>query len=155
MNTAQFITYSSYREYPPEEMIARASQWRAELQRRRTVRSFSNRPVAREVIEQCLLAAGTAPSGANLQPWHFVVVTDPAIKRPIRVAAEKEEHAFYLNSGWLMKGSVKAFGRPRDRIRRLLLSSVTAGSHPPVGSGSVAGRQNRTGQLLGWRGGAP
>ena len=95
MNTAQFITYSSYREYPPEEMIARASQWRGELQRRRTIRSFSNRPVAREVIEQCLLAAGTAPSGANLQPWHFVVVTDPAIKRPIRVAAEKEEHAFY------------------------------------------------------------
>jgi Nitroreductase family len=56
---------------------------------------FFNRPVPREVIESCLASAGTAPSGANLQPWHFVVVSDPAIKRQIREAAEKEEYEFH------------------------------------------------------------
>ena len=95
MSAPRFVPYSTYREYPPEEMLTRASQFREELQRRRTVRSFSDRPVPRAIIEQCLLAAGTAPSGANLQPWHFVVVGDPAIQRRIRAAAEKEEHAFY------------------------------------------------------------
>jgi len=95
MTTPQFVPYSTYREYPPDEMLSRASELRAQLQRRRTVRSFSDRPVPKEVIEQCLLAAGTAPSGANLQPWYFVVVSDPGIKRRIREAAEKEEHAFY------------------------------------------------------------
>jgi nitroreductase len=91
----RFIPYSTYREFPVDEMLARATALRAELQRRRTVRSFSDRPVPRAIIEQCVLAAGSAPSGANLQPWHFVVVTDPAIKREVRLAAEKEERAFY------------------------------------------------------------
>ncbi len=62
---------------------------------RRTVRDFSARPVARQLIESCLRAAGSAPSGANLQPWHFAVVSDPALKREIRVAAEAEEREFY------------------------------------------------------------
>ncbi len=84
-----------YRGYPPEEMAARALAFRAELRRRRTVRDFDGRPVPREVIETCLLAAGTAPSGANLQPWHFAVIQDAAAKRRIRVAAEAEERAFY------------------------------------------------------------
>jgi nitroreductase len=65
------------------------------MRRRRTVRDFSDRPVPREIIKDCLRAAGTAPSGANLQPWHFVVVGDPAIKKQIREAAEEEERAFY------------------------------------------------------------
>ncbi len=65
------------------------------MRRRRTVRQFSERRVPREIIEDCLRAAGTAPSGANLQPWHFVVVGDPAIKKQIREAAEAEERAFY------------------------------------------------------------
>ena len=95
MTAPRFRPYSSYREYPPEEMLSRASEMRAELQRRRTIRSFSDRSVPKAIIEQCLLAAGTAPSGANLQPWHFVVARDPEIKRRIREAAEKEEHAFY------------------------------------------------------------
>lgn len=95
MTAPQLAPYSTYQEFPPGEMLARAAAFRAELQRRRTVRAFSDRPVAREVIEQCLLAAGTAPSGANIQPWHFAVVSSPALKRQIREAAEKEEHAFY------------------------------------------------------------
>jgi len=65
------------------------------MQRRRTVRNFSDRPVPREVIEYCIRAAGTAPNGANLQPWHFVAVSDPAVKREIRIAAEAEEKEFY------------------------------------------------------------
>jgi nitroreductase len=95
MAEPRFIPLTSYREYPPEEMKQRAASFRAEMLRRRTVRYFSSRPVAREVIEDCLLVAGSAPSGANMQPWHFVVVSDPAIKRQIREAAEREEHEFY------------------------------------------------------------
>jgi nitroreductase len=86
---------NDYREYPVEEMERRAAEFYAELRRRRTVRDFADRPVSRAVIEQCLLAAGTAPNGANMQPWRFVVVQDPAIKRRIRLAAEAEERAFY------------------------------------------------------------
>jgi nitroreductase len=85
----------AYREYPAPEMALRASEFSADIARRRTVRDFDSRPVAREVIEQCLLAAGTAPSGANQQPWHFAVVTDPARKKRIRDAAEAEEREFY------------------------------------------------------------
>lgn len=95
MAKANFQPLTSYIEYPVDDMKQRASTFRADLQRRRTVRNFSDRPVPREIIEECLLAAGTAPSGANLQPWHFVVVSDTAIKSEIRVAAEVEEHEFY------------------------------------------------------------
>lgn len=86
---------ASYREYPIEEMRRRAAAFCAGLSRRRTVRDFSPRPVPREVIEDCLRAAGTAPSGANMQPWHFCVVGDPAVKRQIREAAEGVERTFY------------------------------------------------------------
>jgi nitroreductase len=85
----------NYREYPSAEMVERSRAFRADLARRRTVRDFESRPVPREVIEQCLLAAGTAPSGANQQPWHFAVITDPEVKRRIREAAEAEEREFY------------------------------------------------------------
>jgi nitroreductase len=95
MPPQKFIPLTSYREYPVEEMKQRATSFREEMQRRRSVRHFSDRPVPREVIDTCLLAAGSAPSGANMQPWHFVVVSDPAIKRQIRQAAEKEERKFY------------------------------------------------------------
>jgi nitroreductase len=76
-------------------MRRRAAAFYAEVRRRRTVRDFSDRPVPREVVEDCLRAAGTAPSGANMQPWQFVAVGDPALKRRIREAAEAEERAFY------------------------------------------------------------
>ena len=90
-----FIPLPGYREYSPDEMLARAHDFHAELNRRRTIRDFDSRAVSREVIEQCLLTAGTAPSGAHRQPWRFVVVSDPDIKREIREAAEAEEREFY------------------------------------------------------------
>jgi iodotyrosine deiodinase len=95
MPVAQFQPLSTYIEYPVEEMKERAEAFRQEMQRRRTVRHFSDRPVPREIIEDCLIAAGTAPNGANLQPWQFVVVSDPKVKREIRIAAEEEEWEFY------------------------------------------------------------
>ena len=90
-----FIPLTTYREYPQAEMVERARSFNAEIQRRRTVREFTDRAVPREIIEHCLLAAGSAPSGAALQPWHFVVIADPAIKHTIRIEAEKEERTFY------------------------------------------------------------
>ncbi len=81
--------------YAIDEMRARAHAFADDLGRRRTIRHFSDRPVPRDVIEACLRAALSAPSGANRQPWHFVVVSDPAMKHRIRKAAEAEERAFY------------------------------------------------------------
>ncbi len=87
---------TTFREYPPADMQARAQAFYADIARRRTVRDFDcNRPVTREVINACLMAAGTAPSGANQQPWFFSVITDPAHKRAVREAAEVEERTFY------------------------------------------------------------
>ncbi len=86
---------TGFPKYPPDEMARRAAEFYREIKRRRTVRDFSPRPVPRPIIEDCLRAAGRAPSGANLQPWQFVVVTDPAVKREIRQAAEAEEREFY------------------------------------------------------------
>ena len=95
MKQAKFIPLAGYQSYPAAEMERRAAEFYAQVRRRRTVRDFSDRPVPRAVIEQALLAAGTAPNGANLQPWHFVVISDPALKRQIRLEAEKEEERFY------------------------------------------------------------
>lgn len=94
-NEPRFEPLSMHREYSPEDMRARAGTFADDLHRRRTVRHFSTRPVAREVIEDCVRAAGSAPSGANMQPWHFVIVSDPDTKRRIREAAEVEERQFY------------------------------------------------------------
>ncbi len=91
----EFIALPDYQEYPPDEMLSRARDFHAEMNRRRTVRDFADRSVPRNVIERCLLAAGTAPSGAHRQPWRFVVVSDPALKNRIREAAEAEEREFY------------------------------------------------------------
>ena len=80
VSSARFVPLSTYTAVAPEEMRRRAREFNDEIQRRRTVRAFDSRPVAREVIEDCLRAAGSAPSGAHMQPWHFVAVADPAIK---------------------------------------------------------------------------
>ena len=77
------------------QILERARGFYEAMQRRRTIRDFSDQPVAREVIEYCIRTAGSAPSGANLQPWHFVAISDPAVKYQIRVAAEAEEREFY------------------------------------------------------------
>ena len=91
----KFIPLPNYKEYSIDEMQKRVTDFYEDIKRRRTVRDFSDRPVPKEIIEKCLLAAGTAPNGANKQPWHFAVVSDPEIKKKIRGAAEKEEEAFY------------------------------------------------------------
>lgn len=92
---ARLVPLSAYREYPPDDMQTRAHAFAADLHRRRTVRDFSSRAIPEGVLDDCIRAAGTAPSGANLQPWHFVVITDPATKSRIRTAAEAEEREFY------------------------------------------------------------
>jgi nitroreductase len=86
---------ADFRRYGEAEMIGRAKAFYADLRRRRTVRDYSSEPIPRDVLEQALLAAGTAPSGANLQPWHFAVITDPALKKRVREEAEIEEREFY------------------------------------------------------------
>jgi len=98
MKKAEFSSFTDYYKYSPEEMKKRSAEFYVEMKRRRTVRQFSDRPVPREIIEDCLRAAATAPSGANLQPWNFVIVTDPAVKRQIREEAEKTEREFYHKS---------------------------------------------------------
>ena len=80
---------------PSREMLERAEQYYSLMRQRRSVRDFSPDPVDRGIIEQCLKTAGTAASGANCQPWHFAVVSDPDVKTRIRLEAEKEERAFY------------------------------------------------------------
>lgn len=85
----------AYTEYTTADMVQRASNFRQQMAARRSVRDFDTRAVPRDVINQCLLAAGTAPSGANQQPWFFSVITDPARKQRIRQAAEAEEREFY------------------------------------------------------------
>lgn len=95
MSAPEFEPLSMYRTYPLDEMRARASAFQQDVQRRRSVRDFSARDVPRDLIETCLRAAGSAPSGANLQPWHFVAVHDAEVKRQIRAEAEREEREFY------------------------------------------------------------
>jgi nitroreductase len=97
-------------------MIERAREFREVASRRRTVRQFSDRPVPREVVEEAIRAAGSAPSGANQQPWHFVVVTDPELKRRIRDEAEAEEREFYERRApdvWLE--ALQPFGTDADK----------------------------------------
>lgn len=98
------VPLPDYRELPVPEMRARAEAFYDTIRRRHTVRDFSDRPVPRDIIETCIRAAGTAPNGANHQPWHFCVIGDPAVKRRIREAAEAEEEAFYAGKAgeeWL------------------------------------------------------
>ena len=86
------------------EMKTAAQNFYTKMQSRRTVRDFSDQPVPADVIRNALLCAGTAPSGANMQPWHFAVTTDPVIKKAIKDAAEAEEKTFYTQrapEAWL------------------------------------------------------
>lgn len=94
MNEAKFEALN-FSELSSEDMVAASRNFYLDMKRRRTVREFSDRPVPEEVIKNAISAAGTAPSGANQQPWHFAVVSNPETKRAIRDAAEMEERAFY------------------------------------------------------------
>ena len=95
MGSPQFLPLTQYRRYSEVEMTKRAADFHSDIARRRTIRDFSDRAVPRSVIEDCIKAAGTAPSGANMQPWSFVAVSDADANRRIRVAAEEEEQEFY------------------------------------------------------------
>jgi iodotyrosine deiodinase len=104
MSEPRFVPLTSHHRYAEDIMRDRAAAFYRQLDRRRSVRQFSDRPVPREIIEDCIRVAGTAPSGAHMQPWHFAVVSDPSVKRRIREAAEKEEHEFYTRrapKAWL------------------------------------------------------
>ena len=93
--SAEYVPLIGYEELSEEQMQARANVVLETLLKRRTIRDFSDKPVPRELIETCIKAAGTAPSGANHQPWHFVAISDLETKRKIRIAAEAEEDEFY------------------------------------------------------------
>ena len=95
MERFEQIPLPQYRKPTASETLRRVKAFHEEVSRRRTVRDFSDQQVPREIIEYCLRAAGTAPSGANMQPWQFVVVSDLDVKRRIRAGAEEEERAFY------------------------------------------------------------
>ena len=97
MTRPRLVPLTGYRELPLEEMRRRADSFLETLRSRRTVRHFHDRPVPRDIVERCILTAGSAPSGANRQPWRFVAVADPEVKRRIREAAEEEERAFYAH----------------------------------------------------------
>jgi nitroreductase len=85
----------NFEQLDENRMLANASSFYELMKRRRTVREYSDRAVPREIIENAIRTAGTAPSGANMQPWHFAVVSNPAIKKEIRIAAEAEEKELY------------------------------------------------------------
>ena len=95
MTKPRFIPLPRFAPVPNEQLKERLTEFRKMMLQRRTVRDFSSQPIPRAVIEECLRVAVSAPSGANLQPWHFVAISDPALKREIRTAAEEEERQFY------------------------------------------------------------
>lgn len=110
------IPLPDYAEPTVDDMRGRAAAFYEMIRRRHTVREFSSRPVPRDVIETCLAAAGTAPSGANHQPWHFSVIGSASIKARIRAAAEEEERAFYAGRAgeeWLE--ALKPLGTDPDK----------------------------------------
>jgi nitroreductase len=104
MKTVPSVPYDALPDLTDTERVDRARAFREDIARRRSCRMFSDAPVPREVIEEAILAAGSAPSGANHQPWHFAVISSPELKHRIRMEAEKEEAAFYAGKAgqeWL------------------------------------------------------
>lgn len=112
----KFVPLEGYVARTGEEMVDRSRAFFELMKRRRTVREFSDKPVPREVIENAILTAGRAPSGANKQPWHFAVITDPEAKKRLREAAEAEERQFYggrATDEWLQ--DLEPFGTDAEK----------------------------------------
>jgi iodotyrosine deiodinase len=110
------VPLQGYEDLSADEMLKRAEAFRIRMQTRRTVRDISSKPVAREVIESCIKSAASAPSGANLQPWHFAAIGDAALKTRIRREAEAEEREFYAGKAgeeWL--GALKPLGTDPEK----------------------------------------
>ena len=104
MEKLNHIPYVKYRELSESEMLDRSASYLQNMLTRRTLRDFSDKQISKEIINNCIAVANSAPSGANKQPWHFVVVTDPVVKKSLRTAAEQEEKEFYLSKApeeWL------------------------------------------------------
>ena len=109
-STESFVPYQAP-TYVPDVMLRRAADYYDQLQRRRSLRTFSDRPVAKAVIEKIIMTAASAPSGAHKQPWTFCAVSSPALKMKIREAAEAEEYTNYhgrMSDEWLQ--DLKPFG---------------------------------------------
>jgi iodotyrosine deiodinase len=92
---AELIPLKDFKRLSKDEMVKRSSKFLNEMKKRRTIRNFSSKNISQKIIDNCVKTALTAPSGANMQPWHFVIVTETKIKKQIRIAVEKEEHEFY------------------------------------------------------------
>ena len=110
------LPYSELPVYSDDERIPRSRAFYEAVKTRRTCRYFSDERVPRAVIENAILAAGTAPNGANQQPWHFTVIESPEKKKALRAAAEKEERAFYASKGseeWL--AALQPLGTDADK----------------------------------------
>lgn len=104
MSKYKFTPHASYKRIDEAQMILKAESFYTQMKNRRTIREFSTDPIPRQILEHVLLTAGTAPNGANMQPWHFVVVQNSELKKQIREAAEKIEKEFYDNKApdyWL------------------------------------------------------
>jgi nitroreductase len=117
MKTVPSVPYDALPELTDGERVEKARAFREKIAVRRSCRMFSDAPVPRAVIEEAILAAGTAPSGANHQPWHFAVVSSPELKHRIRVEAEKEEAAFYAGKAgqeWLE--ALAPLGTDEDKV---------------------------------------
>lgn len=95
MQKSAFIPWNGLQEMSPDQMQQNAQALYDRMKQRRSIRAYSDRPVPRSVVQHCIAVAGTAPSGANKQPWHFVVVTDPERKQAMRAASEQCEREFY------------------------------------------------------------
>ena len=133
-----------FQRLPLEQMLERAVDFRSEMARRRTVRDFASDPVPREIIAQCIAVAGCAPSGANQQPWHFVAVADPAVKKAIREAAEIEEREFYerrATDGW--REALAPLGTDADKPFLEVAPWLIAVFYEAYGYGPDGGKQRR------------
>ena len=110
------LPLNDFIEYSPAEMLARSEQFYKDIKRRHSIRQFSDRPVAKIIIENCIKAAGTAPNGANQQPWHFVAIHSQDVKTRVREQAEAHERGFYEGRGgddWL--GALKPLGTDANK----------------------------------------